>query len=145
MPKLKLGAAFYALVTLSWFVSAVVTLRGYGSYAEAAQWYRVAIATVFALTGVMFAIGAVTRRGLDSPDGPRICRDGWIVVAVLVAAAFVVSLRGESDWGTPFPNAVAAFIPRWVRRLQEKYYEGVREAELELSPAELGEGRLPPG
>jgi hypothetical protein len=145
MPKLKLGAAFYALVAGGWLVSAVLTLRGYGSYANAEQWYRVAIATVFALTGVMFGIGAVTRRGLVSRDGPRICRDGWIVVAALVAVAFVVSLLGEPDWGTPFPNAVAAFIPHWVRRLQEKYYEGVREAERELSPAEPGEGRLPPG
>lgn len=142
---MKLGAAFYALVAVGWLVSAVLTLRGYGSYAAADQWYRVAIATVFALTGVMFGIGAVTRRGLVSRDGPRICRDGWIVVIALVAAAFVVSLLGEQDWGTPFPNAVAAFIPHWVRRLQGKYYEGVQEAEREIRPVGPGEGRSSAG
>ena len=142
---MKLGAAFYALVAVSWVVSAVVTLRGYGSYAAAEQWYRIAIATVFALTGVMFGIGAVTRRGLASHEGPRICRDGWMVVVGLVGAAFVVSLLGDQEWGTPFPNAAAAFIPWWVQRLQEKYHEGVQEAERELSPVEPGEVRPPSG
>ncbi|MGW6202000.1 hypothetical protein ACWF0M_38000 [Kribbella sp. NPDC055110] len=130
---MKLGAAFYALIAIGWFVSAVVTLRGYGSYAAADQWYRIAMATVFLLTGVMFGIGAVTRRGLMSDDGPRICRKGWMVVIALACAALVVALLGEDDWGTPFPTGVAIFIPLWIKRLQEKYYEGREEGERELS------------
>jgi hypothetical protein len=129
---MKLGAAFYALIAVGWFVCAVVTLRGYGSYAAADQWYRIAMATVFLLTGVMFGIGAITRRGLMSDDGPRICRNGGLVVLALVCAAFVVYALGD-DWGVPFPNAVSVFIPPLVKRLQEKYYEGREEAERELS------------
>jgi hypothetical protein len=140
---MKLGAAFYGLIAVGWFVSAVVTFRGYGSYASADQWYRIAIGTVFLLTGVIFGIGAVTRRGLMSDDGPRICRKGWIVVIALVCAAFVVALLGEDDWGVPFPNGVAVFIPPWVKRLQQKYYEGRDEAERELNP-EAPDGVRPP-
>lgn len=142
MPKLKLGAAFYGLIAVGWIVSAVVTFRGYGSYASADQWYLIAMGIVFLLTGVIFGIGAVTRRGLMSDDGPRICRQGWIVVLALVCAAFVVYLLGD-DWGTPFPNAVAVFIPPMVKRLQEKYYEGRDEAERELTPEVPDEVRPP--
>ena len=135
---MKLGAAFYALIAVGWIVSGVLTLRGYGSYAAADQWYKIAVATVFFLTGVMFGVGAVTRRGLVSDEGPRICRDGWIVLIALVGASFVVSLLGEQDWGAPFPTATALFIPRWVKRMQVKYYEGVAEAEQELTSGERG-------
>jgi hypothetical protein len=142
MPKLKLGAAFYGLIAVGWFVSAVITFRGYGAYSGADDWYLIAMGTVFLLTGVMFAIGAVTRRGLLSDDGPRICRNGGIVVLALVCAAFVIYLLGD-DWGTPFPNAVSIFIPPFVKRLQEKYYEGRDEAERELNP-EAPDGVRPP-
>ncbi|MFC6160648.1 hypothetical protein [Kribbella jiaozuonensis] len=58
----------------------------------------------------------------------------------LVVAAFVLALLTDQDGVPPFPNLIAAFIPPWVKRLQEKYYEGVAEA---LSPAEPGGGRSP--
>ena len=139
---MKLGAAFYALIAVAWVVSAVATYRGYGNYADADQWFLVVMGTVFLLTGVLFGIGAVTRRGLMSHDGPWICRSGWLAVIVLVGAAFVVYLLGD-DWGSPFPNAAAAFLPGFVQRLQDKYYEGRAEAELELSP-EGPDGVRPP-
>ncbi|NIK62269.1 hypothetical protein [Kribbella shirazensis] len=143
MPKLKLGAVVYAVVAVGWFVSAVLTLRGFDAYAGADQWYLIAMGTVFLLTGVMFGIGAITRRGLVSDEGPRICRSGWIVVIALVCAAFVVYVLGDDEWGTPFPNLVAVFIPAFVKRMQEKYYEGREEAERELNPEVPDEVRPP--
>ncbi|WP_427885116.1 hypothetical protein ACQHIV_23320 [Kribbella sp. GL6] len=128
MPKLKLGAVVYALVAVGWVVSAGAVFRGYGTYAAADRWYQVAISAVLLLTGVLFGVGAVTRRGLVSDDGPRICRQGWIVVLALVGAGIVVAFLGESEWGAPYPTASAIFIPGWIKRLQVKYYEGRAEA-----------------
>ncbi|HWD81386.1 MAG TPA: hypothetical protein VG497_20970 [Kribbella sp.] len=142
MPKLKLGAAIYGLIAVLGIASAVATFRGYGRYAGADQWYLIARGTVFLLIGVMFGIGAVTRRGLMSDDGPRICRSGWIVVIALLGAEFVVYALGDDSWGT-FPSIVTALIPPWIKRLQEKYYEGRQEAERELSPEEPDEVRPP--
>jgi hypothetical protein len=142
MPKLKLGAAFYGLIAVGGIVSAVMTFRGYGRYAGADQWYLIARGTVYLLIGVMFGIGAATRRGLMSDDGPRICRSGWIVVIVLLGAEFVVYALGGDGWGT-FPSVVTALIPPWIKRLQEKYYEGRQEAERELNQEEPDGVRRP--
>ncbi|MEV0795882.1 hypothetical protein [Kribbella sp. NPDC050459] len=141
MPKMKLGAAFYALFAVGGVGAAVMILRGDSRFAGADQWYLIARATVFALIGVMFGIGAITRRGLMSDQGPRICREGWIVVIALVVAEFVVYAVGQ-EWGT-FPSIVTALIPPWVKRMQEKYYEGRDEAERELNPEEP-DGVRPP-
>jgi hypothetical protein len=46
------------------------------------------------------------------------------------------------EWGT-FPSIVTALIPPWVKRMQEKYYEGRDEAERELNPEEP-DGVRPP-
>ncbi|TDO66756.1 hypothetical protein EV651_104323 [Kribbella sp. VKM Ac-2571] len=138
---MKLGAAFYAVIAVGAVVSGVLVFRGYGSYSGANQWYLIARGTVFLLIGVMFGIGAVTRRGLMSDEGPRICRRGWIVVTALVGAEFVVYAVGD-DWGS-FPSTVSIFIPPLVKRLQEKYYEGREEAERELSPGAPDGGRPP--
>jgi glucose dehydrogenase len=142
MPKLKLGAAFYAVIAVLAVVSAVFVVRGYGAYAGADQWYLIARGTVYLLIGVMLGIGAVTRRGLMSDDGPRICRSGWIVMIALVCAEFVLYALGDDGWGN-FPSIATAFIPPFVKRLQEKYYEGREEAERELNP-EAPDGVRPP-
>ncbi|WP_329005970.1 hypothetical protein OHA18_21520 [Kribbella sp. NBC_00709] len=142
---MKLGAACYALIAVGWLVSGVLTLRGFGPYAGAERWFQVATAAVVGLTGVLFGVGAATRRGLIADRGPWICRRGWIVVIGLVATAFVLSLLTDQDGVPPFPNLLAAFIPPWVRRLQGKYYEGVQEAERELSPGEPGGVTRPVG
>ncbi|TCC03767.1 hypothetical protein [Kribbella soli] len=139
---MKLGAAFYAVMAAGAVVSAVLVFRGYGSYSGADQWYLIARGTVFLLIGVMFGIGAVTRRGLRSDEGPRICRSGWIVVIALVCAELVVYALGDDGWGN-FPSIVSIFIPPFVKRLQEKYYEGREEAERELNPEEP-DGVWPP-
>lgn len=142
MPKMKLGAAFYALIAVGWLVSAVLTLHGFGPYAGAERWLRVGTAAAVAFTGVMFGVGAVTRRGLAADDGPWICRRGWFVVIGLVVVATVLAVLSEQDGVPPFPNLIAVFIPPWVKRMQAKYYEGVAEA---LSPGEPGEARPPTG
>jgi peptidoglycan/LPS O-acetylase OafA/YrhL len=142
MPKMKLGAAFYAVMAVLAVVSAVLVFRGYGAYADADQWYLIARGSVFLLIGVMFGIGAVTRRGLMSAEGPRICRSGWIVVIALLCAEFVVYALGDDGWGN-FPSIASIFIPPFVQRLQDKYYEGRQEAERELNP-EAPDGVRPP-
>lgn len=144
MPKLKLGAVVYALVAAASLVSAGSVFHGAGAYADADHWYRTVVAIVLALTGALFAVGAVTRRGLISDDGPRICRDGWIVVIALACCAFVVTFLDDQGGSVPpFPNLAAAFVPHWVRRLQESYYEGRDEAERELKSVEP-DGVRPP-
>ncbi|TCC27610.1 hypothetical protein [Kribbella speibonae] len=141
MPKLKLGAAFYGLIAVGAVVAAVLILRGDSRYAGADRWYLIVRATLLLLIGVMFAVGAVTRRGLMSDEGPRICRQGWVVLVVLVCAEFVVYAVG-GEWGT-FPSIVTVLIPPMVKRLQEKYYEGRDEAERELTPEVPDEVRPP--
>ncbi|WP_350278591.1 hypothetical protein [Kribbella sp. HUAS MG21] len=141
MPKMKLGAAFYGLFAVGAVVSAVFIFRGDGEYAGADQWYLIARGMLLLLIGVMFGIGAVTRRGLMSDDGPRICRSGWIVMIALVGAEFVVFALGD-DEGT-FPSVVPALIAPGFQRMQEKYYEGRDEAERELNPTGPDEARPP--
>jgi hypothetical protein len=138
---MKLGAVVYGLLAVLGVVSAVFVFRGYGSYAGADQWYLIARATLFLLIGVVFGIGAVTRRGLVADDGPRICRQGWVVVIALVGAEFVVYALGD-EWGN-FPSIATVFIPPWIKRMQEKYYEGRDEAERELNPG-APDGVRPP-
>jgi glucose dehydrogenase len=142
MPKLKLGAAVYGLLAVLAVVSAVFVLRGYGSYAGADQWYLIARGTLLLLIGVMFGIGAVTRRGLVSDNGPLVSRRGWVVVIALIGAEFVVYALGDDGWGT-FPSIATVFIPPWIKRMQEKYYEGRQEAERELNPEAPDEVRPP--
>jgi|tagenome__1003787_1003787.scaffolds.fasta_scaffold19191843_1 hypothetical protein len=145
MPKLKLGALVYALVAAGTMVSAVLASQGHGDYAGGEPWLLIAMPILFALTGVVFGIGAATRRGLAADDGPWICRNGWMLVIGLVAAMFVVSLLSHVDGISPFPNPAVVAVPHWIKRLQEKYYEGVEEAERELSPEEPGEVRRSAG
>lgn len=140
MPKLKLGAAFYALVAIGLASSAVGVVQGWGAYAGVHGWPVPATATVDALSAVMLAIGAVTRRGLIADDGPWICRNGWLVLAGLTAVGMIVPLL--SDQGlSPFPIGPAALLPHFVRRLQENYYAGVEEAEVEIR---AGRDEVPP-
>ncbi|MGZ0148445.1 hypothetical protein ACXJJ3_15340 [Kribbella sp. WER1] len=140
MPKLKLGAAVYALIALASLAAAWTALRGHGSYAGADRPFLISMAIVFLLTGVLFGIGAVTRRGLLADDGPWICRTGWILVAGLMVASCALSFLFDTGDSSPMPPFVVAFVPAWIKRLQEKYYEGVAEAERELSAAGPGEG-----
>jgi hypothetical protein len=131
VPKLKLGAAFYALIAIGLAVSAVAVLQRWGAYAGVHGWPIAATAVLDALAALLFAIGAVTRRGLLADDGPWICRNGWLVLVGLTAAGVLVAFA--SDQGiTPWPTGPAVFVPHFVRRLQEKYQEGRSEAEVEL-------------
>lgn len=135
MPKMKLGAAVYALLALGSLVSAVLTLRHFGPYAGKHGWPLITSAAVMALTGLAFGAGAATRRGLAADEGPWICRQGWLVVLGLTVVGFVTSVA--SGWDvSPLPNGPAVFVPHWIKRLQENYYEGRAEAERELSPEE---------
>ncbi|TCC39812.1 hypothetical protein [Kribbella sindirgiensis] len=138
---MKLGAAFYGLIAVGAVVAAVLILRGDSRYTGADRWYLIVRAVLFLLIGVMFAVGAVTRRGLMSDEGPRICRRGWVVLLALVGAEFVVYAVG-GEWGT-FPSIATVLFPPWIKRAQEKYYEGRDEAERELSPEAPDEVRPP--
>ncbi|HZX02952.1 hypothetical protein, partial [Kribbella sp.] len=88
-------------------------------------------------------VGAVTRRGLAADAGPWICQKGWLVVIGLAAATFVALWLSDMGRITTFPNPAIVFVPQGIKRLQEKYYEGIEEAERELNPAEPGEVRPP--
>jgi hypothetical protein len=145
VPKLKLGAAFYGLIAIGLAVSVVGVLRHWGSYAGVHGWPIAATAVLDGLAALLFAIGAVTRRGLLADDGPWICRKGWLVLVGLTAAGALVAFL--SDQGiTPWPTGPAVFVPHFVRRMQEKYYEGVAEAEREIEAVRAGEPgeELPP-
>ena len=145
MPRLKLGAAVYALIAILMGVGTVLTLQQVGSYAEVDGWPSKATAAVLALTAVLFAVGAVTRRGLIADDGPWICRSGWLVVAGLTVVAFVISFWID-EGGSPFPLGPALLVPHWIRRTQEQYYLGVADGEREVAVLRAAEraGEIPP-
>ncbi|MGY4765368.1 hypothetical protein ACXC9Q_00465 [Kribbella sp. CWNU-51] len=138
MPKLKLGAVVYGLVAVGLAVGVVLTLRHYGAYVEVHGAPLAATVVVLAATALLLAVGAVTRRGLVADDGPWICRHGWIVLFGLTAAGWVVAFLGNQDVPM-WPTGPAAFLPHFIRRLQESYYDGVAEAErgLRAEPDEV--------
>lgn len=139
---MKLGAAAYALFAILQIGAAILILLGFGPYAGGERWFLLVTAAVFGFSGVIYAVGAATRRGLAAEDGPWVCRRGWLVVIGLVAVGSVAAIMSDSE-GSPFPNLLAVFIPHWVKRLQEKYYEGRQEAERELNQEEP-DGVRPP-
>jgi hypothetical protein len=142
VPKLKLGALVYALVAIGLAVSAVAVLRHWGTYAEVQGWPIAATAVIDALSGLLLAVGAATRRGLVSDDGPWVCRNGWLLLGALTVAGAVVASLSDQD--VPFwPMGPVVFLPHFIRRLQESYYDGVAEAEVEIR-AVRGE-ESPPG
>jgi hypothetical protein len=142
MPKMKLGAAVYAFLAIGIAVSAVLVLRNYGPYADVHGWSLIATAVVDAGTAVLFGIGAVTRRGLAADDGPWVCRNGYLIVAALTVAGVLVAALSAFA-GSPWPTGPAVFVPHWIKRLQEKYYEGRDEGERELSSRAPGGVRPP--
>jgi hypothetical protein len=146
MPKLKLGAAFYALVAIGLAASAVGVVQGWGTYDGVHGWSVTAIAVVDGLSALLFVIGAVTRRGLIADDGPWICRNGWMVLVGLTAAAALVVFLSDQDM-SPWPTGPAVFLPHFVRKLQENYYAGVADAEREIEAVRAGEPgeERPPG
>jgi hypothetical protein len=144
VPKLKLGAAIYGLSAIGLLVSAVMILQQVGVYAGVHGWPLVATAVVVALSGLLFAVGAVTRRGLIVDDGPGICRNGWLVLVGLTAAGAINAFLADQEM-SPWPTGPAVFLPHFIRRMQESYYDGVAEAEVELRAAGRGEGSPPAG
>lgn len=134
---MKLGAVIYGLVAAGTTVQVVLMLRRHDAWADVHGWVFGALVAVVALSGVLLAIGMVTRRGLIAADGPWICQNGWIVLIGLTAVAFGLTLLTDAEvpW---LPTAPAVFVPHWVRRSYESYHEGRAEAERELSSAEPG-------
>jgi hypothetical protein len=123
VPKLKLGAAFYAVVALVGAVQVALTLAQVSEWAGLHGWILGATAAADALMVALFAIGAVTRWGLISDAGPWICRHGWTILIGLVVVKFVLFMV-QSDEASPWPLTGAVAVPHFVRRLQENYYEG---------------------
>lgn len=145
MPKLKLGAVIYGLLAVVWAVGSVLVLRHYGPYAEVDGAPLAATVVLLAATALLLAVGAVTRRGLVTNDGPWICRHGWLGLVGLTVAAWIVAFLSNQDVPM-WPIGPTALLPHWVRRQQESYYEGVADAEREIAAvrAEPDEAR-PPG
>ncbi|MEV0289725.1 hypothetical protein AB0H36_36835 [Kribbella sp. NPDC050820] len=141
MPKLKLGAVVYGLAAIGLGVSAVAVHRGWGTYSGAHGWPVGATVAVDALAALVLAIGALTRRGLIADDGPWILRRGWLVLVGLTGAGALVAFLSNQDI-SPWPIGPAPFLPHFVRRMQERYYAGVAEAEVELRAGRDG-GRAP--
>ena len=126
---MTLGAAVYGLAAIATTVSVVLMLVRQGVWADVHGGVFGALVAVVALSAVLLAVGAVTRRGLIADDGPWICRHGWTVLVGLTALGFVLTLLTDADvhWLQTSP---AVFIPHWIRRLQEKYREHRVEAEV---------------
>lgn len=137
----KAGAAAYALVTIGMGVQAVMMSQHAGKWSEVHGWVFVSLLALVVLTGALLAAGALTRRGLIADGGPWLFRNGWLVLVGLTAVNFVVSLAGSGDEGASWAWATgpAVFLPHFVRRLEEAWYAGEAEAELELRAGRDGE------
>ncbi|TDD58282.1 hypothetical protein E1263_19910 [Kribbella antibiotica] len=133
MPKLKLGAVLYALVAIAGVVQLVRAVRHDDPWQEAHGWQYGATVAVLALTTGLLLVGAVTRWGLISDNGPWICQNGWIVLIALTVLAFGLALL--MDGGQAWPVGPAVFLPHFVRKLQENYYAGQQEASAAARPA----------
>ena len=142
MPKLKLGAVIYGLLAVVWAVGIVLVLRHHGPYAEVHGAPLAATVVLLAATALLLAVGAVSRRGLIADDGPWICRNGWMALVGLTVAGWIVAFLSNQDVPM-WPTGPTPFLPHFIRRQQESYYEGRAEAERELT-AEPDEVR-PPG
>ncbi|MFF0344944.1 hypothetical protein [Kribbella sp. NPDC004875] len=130
MPKMKLGAVVYGLAAIATTVGVVLMLLRHGPWADVHGWVFGGLVAVVAASAVVLAIGAVTRRGLIAGDGPWICRNGWTVLLGLTVVSFVLGLLTDAD--IPFiQTSPAIFIPHWIRRLQENYWDGRVEAEVQ--------------
>lgn len=139
MPKLKLGAAFYAFFAVGGLVTMVQIVVRAGDWKDVHGWFVGAMLMLVGLTTVLLAIGAVTRWGLISDQGPWICRNGWIPLIGLTVAVFVVYLVSPQGDGL-FPLGPVVFLPHFVRRMQEQYSEGRQEASAAKRPAASGRG-----
>ncbi|MEU4608480.1 hypothetical protein AB0F43_36300 [Kribbella sp. NPDC023972] len=144
MPKLKLGAVVYALIAIAFAIEAVRMLRHDGRWGQVHGWQFTALLIVVVLTASLLAVGAVTRRGLAAGDGPWVCQNGWIVLIAIVACEFVVLMFGSEEISR-WPSPAIVFLPHFIRRLHESYYDGVAEAEREIAAVRGGEpGEGPP-
>jgi len=122
VPKLKLGAAFYAIVGVAGVVQVVRAVRHDGPWQESHGWTHGATVVVLALMAGLLLVGAVTRWGLISDEGPWICQHGWLLLIGLTVLDFGLNLL--QDGGQVWPLGPAVFVPHFVRKLQESYYEG---------------------
>jgi hypothetical protein len=137
VPKMRLGAVVYALLAIALAASAVLVFRHFGPYAGVHGWPLAATVIVDALSGLLFAIGAVTRRGLIADDGPWICRNGWLVLVAATAVGCIIAFLSAQEL-SPWPTGPAVFVPHWIRRMQESYYDGAAEAEREIAAVRAG-------
>ncbi len=139
MPKLKLGAAVYAFIGVAGVVQLVRAVRHDDPWQESHGWTYGGTLVVLALTAGLLLVGAVTRWGLISDEGPWVCRNGWILLIGLTVVALVLSFL--EDGGQAWPVGPAVFVPHFVRKLQENYYAGQQEAIAAKRPAasETGE------
>jgi hypothetical protein len=132
------GVAAYGLIALSLVVEAVLMVRHSGPFAELQGWGLAALLVIVVLACLLVTAGAVTRRGLLAADGPWIYQNGWGVLIGLTAVNLVLVMlwpEGQPDQAglTPWATGYAIFLPHFVRRMEEAYYDGVAEAEREIA------------
>jgi len=89
----------------------------------------IALVVVTAAAALLYLIAVVVRQPLVEGDGPWFITMGWVILILLTALSFVISMvwspaSDEAIWVT----GPAVFVPFWVRRLEESYREGVDEA-----------------
>ncbi|MGW7684308.1 hypothetical protein ACWGID_26430 [Kribbella sp. NPDC054772] len=127
---MKLGAVAYGLAAIGMTGGVVQMLARHGAWGDVHGWVFGGLVAVVAASAVLLAVGAVTRRGLIANDGPWICRKGWTVIVGLTAAGFVLTLLSDAylPW---LPTGSVVFFPSWIRRMQESYWEGRVEAEVQ--------------
>jgi len=134
---MKLGAVVYGLAAIASAAAVVQMLARRSGWADVHGWVFGGLVAVVAASAVLLAVGAATRRGLIASEGPWICRNGWAVLVGLTVVGFVLTLRtnAELPW---LPTIPAIFVPHWIRRLQESYWEGRVEAEVQAVRARNG-------
>ncbi|MGW6282511.1 hypothetical protein [Kribbella sp. NPDC055071] len=136
------GTAAYALVVGVLGVQGVMIVRRNGQFADVSGWGVGCLLAIVVLSAALIAAGAVTRRGLVARGGPWIFRNGWRVLVGLTAANLLVSLL-PSGAGVAWVAGPAVFLPHFVRKLEDAYYDGVAEAEQQLMAAKPGGAPAP--
>jgi hypothetical protein len=136
------GTVAYALMAGVLGVQAVMVVRRNGQFADLSGWGVACLLTIVVLSAALVAAGAVTRRGLIAWNGPWIFRNGWMVLVGLTVTNLLVSLLPLSA-GVAWVAGPAVFLPHFVQRLEDSYYDGVAEAEQQLTEAKLRGARAP--
>lgn len=127
------GAIGYgiAAVLLGVHVGWMTRQEGYWQGLE--LWVSCCNVVAVGLTGVLYALAALTRRPLVGEGNHLLTRRGWMAVLGLTAFGVLVSFVGELE-RDPFKwtaGVMILYLPWWVQKLEAAYWDGVAEARVE--------------